>query len=148
MDVTEVLLENDRLRAENSRLKEQFTIARIGSAHAIGEKKIHMQEQETFNKESIERINRLAAENVKLRNEYDDYINGRSGSWYIVVLKKERDAARAENVALRERCGEYERALELALGKFNAISDEQDISKASTGAKLMREVLSKHSKLK
>lgn len=44
----------------------------------------------------------LKAENERLRKEYVDYIDGRSGSWYIVELKKERDELKRENDRLAE----------------------------------------------
>lgn len=36
------------------------------------------------------------AEIAQLRKEYDAYIDGKPGDWYIVELKKERDEARAD----------------------------------------------------
>lgn len=37
--------------------------------------------------------NALAANLAALRKEYDDYINGKPGEWYIVLLKSERNRA-------------------------------------------------------
>lgn len=53
------------------------------------------QEENEYLKHELDKLRphyaNLMDENNKLKKEYDDYINGRPGEWYIVELKKERD---------------------------------------------------------